>query len=420
MITDFSPIALAVFVIGGVTLLATLGRAGFERIGLPGVVAYLLIGLALGAAHQSFGLLNGELAHGLEVLAATGVVILLFRIGLESNPTTLLQELPAASVALIGSIVPSAALGYLSVRYLLGAPVLPALFVSIALTATSLGVSLAVWRDLGALDTREGALLLDLGELDDIAAVVLLALLLSLTPFLRDGRPVELGAVLLAEGGGLVVKLALLATLCLLFALFVERRLTRWLGRVDAAKAPVVPVAGLGFMFAGLAGVLGFSLAIGALFAGLAFTRDPHKVRLDHAFETLSRFFVPFFFVGIGVKVDIGQLGPAVGGGLLLLAVAVVAKVGGTAIPVLASVGAASALVVGVSTVPRAEIAMIVMERGLSLGEWAVPAELYGAMVFVALCTCLLTPPVVRYLLLRQRRRTAVARRRRGGMRHER
>lgn len=152
-------------------------------------------------------------------------------------------------------------------------------------------------------------------------------------------------------------------------------------------------------MIAALAEALGFSLAVGALFAGLAFSRDPRRLRLDRAFETLFRFFVPFFFVGIGLAVPVGGMGAALGIGGLLLGVAVIGKVAGTALPLVAVTGGSGALLIGVSMVPRAEIALIVMERGRALGDWAVPPELYGAMVLVSLGACLLAPPVVRYLL---------------------
>ena len=64
------------------------------------------------------------------------------------------------------------------------------------------------------------------------------------------------------------------------------------------------------------------------------------------------------------------------------------------------------ALLIGVSMVRRAEIAMTVMERGRMLGDWAVPVEFYGGMVVLTLATRLLTPPVVNCLLRRESRWT--------------
>lgn len=396
-----SSIALAVLVIGLIAVANAPLRIGLKRIGVPDIVGYMALGLGLSAAESEVPFLTGEVHHALDTLAAAGVVILLFRVGLESHPQKLIGQLPRAGLALVGNLVASAGLGYAAARFLIGTELVPALFAAIALAATSVGVSLAVWREAGAIDSDEGALLLDLAELDDLAAVLLLALLLALAPALHglsDGTTVS---GVLALTASLLAKLALLAALCLAFAHYAEAPFTDWLDRHDTLEGSIVPVAGVAFVIAAIAEALGFSLAVGALFAGLAFSRDPRRVRLDRAFETLFRFFVPFFFVGIGLDVPVGALGAALGIGGLLLGVAVVGKVVGTALPLLAVTGGSGALLIGVSMVPRAEIAMIVMDRGRGLGDWAVPPELYGAMVLMSLGTCLLTPPVVRYLLQR-------------------
>lgn len=394
--------ALAVLTVGLVAVLAHPVRILLRRYAVPDVVGYLLLGLALGAVDSRLPFLTEGARHGLETLAAVGLVILLFRVGLESHPQKLVRQLPNAGFALLGNIALSAALGYAAVRYLIGMDVMPSVFAAVALTATSVGVSLAVWRDVGAIGSDEGALLLDLAELDDLSAVLLLALLLALAPALQGagGEAPWLPGL----AGGLLVKLAGFAALCVIFAHYLEARFTAWLNRSDGIAGSIVPVAGLAFVIAALAELLGFSLAVGAIFAGLAFSRDPKRVRLDRAFETLYRFFVPFFFVGIGLDVAIDALGASLAIGGLLLVVAIAGKIAGTALPLVAASGGSGALLIGVSMVPRAEIAMIVMERGQALGGWAVPAALYGGMVFVSLGTCMLTPPVIRYLLSRRGR----------------
>ena len=134
-------VAFAVFVIGAIIVSATLARPVLERFGLPDVVGYVVIGMALSAIDHKIGMVSHEIQAGLHVLAAAGVIILLFRVGLESNPAKLIDQLPNAGVTLIGSIVPSGLLGYLAARYLIGTDPLPALFAGVALTATSVGVS---------------------------------------------------------------------------------------------------------------------------------------------------------------------------------------------------------------------------------------------------------------------------------------
>lgn len=402
-----SPYAFAVLIIGLVAVVAAPLRAGFNRIGLPDIIGYILIGLALGTADSRLYFLSAETRHGLDTLAAAGIVVLLFRAGLESHPRKLVSQLPRAGIAVVGNIVVSAGAGYATSRYLLGTPPIPALFVAAALSATSVGVSLAVWRDEGAIDSDDGALLLDLAELDDVAAVVLLAMLLALAPVVHgngNGNERTVPEVF-AQAGWMLVTLAGFVGACLLFAGFAEKRVSQWFRGLESAVPPIVPVAGIAFLIAALADQLGFSLAVGALFAGLAFSRDPERVRIDKAFDTLFRLFVPFFFVGIGLSVALDLLVAALAVGGILLVAAVAGKIVGTALPLIAASGGAGALLIGVSMVPRAEIAMVVMERGRALGDWAVPPELYAGMVVVALGTCLVTPPIVKNLLRREAKR---------------
>mgnify|MGYP006293181933 CR=1 FL=1 len=77
---------------------------------------------------------------------------------------------------------------------------------------------------------------------------------------------------------------------------------------------------------------------------------------------------------------------------MIVLAAAVVGKVVGTFLPGWKLLGAAPALLLGVSMVPRAEISMIVMERGLAAGGDIVSPRLFGAMVLVTLVTSTVFP----------------------------
>jgi Kef-type K+ transport system membrane component KefB len=92
-------------------------------------------------------------------------------------------------------------------------------------------------------------------------------------------------------------------------------------------------------------------------------------------------------------------MGTAFGMGAILLVAAILRKVIADGVPVSLLAGANSGILIGASMVPRAEIAMLIMQRGLRLGEWAVPNKVYAAMVVVSAATCTLSPLVVRSLL---------------------
>jgi Kef-type K+ transport system membrane component KefB len=117
--------------------------------------------------------------------------------------------------------------------------------------------------------------------------------------------------------------------------------------------------------------------------------------------EPLLSFLTPFFFISIGFGLSLDSFAAAALPGLLLFVVAVVGKVVGVAAVIAPRRGMPQALLLGVSMVPRAEIATVVAYTGLQLGPSYVPPELYAALVVVAALTCLLTPPLLSQLLER-------------------
>mgnify|MGYP000335404020 CR=1 FL=1 len=88
------------------------------------------------------------------------------------------------------------------------------------------------------------------------------------------------------------------------------------------------------------------------------------SVHVDASFQSIHDLFAPFFFVGIGLKVDPSLLTTALGPAVSLLGVALLGKLLGTGGPAWAKLGFGSGVVLGVTMWPRAEIALIVMERG--------------------------------------------------------
>jgi Kef-type K+ transport system membrane component KefB len=194
-------------------------------------------------------------------------------------------------------------------------------------------------------------------------------------------------------------KALVFSACCFLFSAYAEQSLTSFFQRLDPPPDSTIMVAGVGFIIAALAGLLGFSVAIGAFFAGLVFCRDPDAIKIDASFGTFYELFVPFFFLGIGLKIDLNALASALDLGMSLLVVAVVGKVVGVALPVLKVAERRSAILLGISMVPRAEIVMIVMQHGMQLGEWAVPARVFAAMVLVSAATIIIVPIVLRPLL---------------------
>ncbi len=391
--------ALIVLILGMVIALSMLLKAFLDRTPLPALVGYIGLGFGLSLTHQSWGFPSANDREIFLFLGDAGLVVLLFRVGLESNLRRLMSELGRASLVAICEICISGFVAYAACRWLLSMSLPQSLIVAAALTATSVSVAVSLWQGAGMLGTRAGALLVDVAEMDDIAGVVILGLVLALAPGLHAGQ-VRLQAleVVLALS---LAKLALFAAVCLAFARYMERPLLAFLRRWEAPENLILTAISLGFMLAALASMLGLSLAIGAFFAGLMFSRDPRASGLDRVYSPIHELLSPFFFISIGMRVDPSALSAAGAATLVLLAAAVLGKLVGSGVPVWLMEGRQAAMLVGASMVPRAEITLIIMQMGQGLGDWAVSGAIFAAVVLTSVLTCILGALSVKALLAR-------------------
>ena len=384
---------------GIIVVLVVLVKAALDTVHIPSLVGFILIGAVLNAVNRSFGLLPSGTREILGFMARIGLAALLFRIGLESNLKGLLKHLKGAAWICCGNIAVSFAVVFSASYCILGLERIPSLFLSVAFIATSVAIPVNIWKETGDLDSPLGETLVDVAELDDIISILLMAVLFAAVPVLKNGENASLASELSAATGVLLLKLVLFGTLCLLFALYAEKHITRFFKRIQPSPEPMLVIAGIGFIMGGLARVLGFSIAVGAFFGGLVFSRDPEAVRMESSFNSLYALLAPFFFIGIGFHADIRAFSGLSIIIVVLFAAAVAGKIAGTALPAFPGKGWKGSLLLGVSMVPRSEIAMVVMSRGLKTGPWAVPPGVYTGAVITAVLTCILIPVFMRMML---------------------
>lgn len=394
--------SLPVLLVGSSIVIVVLLKNIFERCNLPPLVAYLIYGLLLRVAGDQTGMFTNQVIAAFDILAKLGIVALLFRVGLHSHPRALLAKLPQASVIWLGNFMLAAALGYFAAYYLLGLSGIASMFVAAALSTTSVGVAVAAWEDADLLESGTGQLVLDVAELDDISGIAFMALLLALVPVLSLDAE-KIWGVVATTSITFVLKFALFIIGCVLFAHHLEPRLTAFVSRLHAPPERMLLVAGVGFVIAAIAGSLGFSLAIGALFAGLVFSSDPEAIKTELSFESLYSFLTPFFFISLGMNIDPSVIGDALWPGLLLFLVAVAGKVLGAGLASYPLTAIGGMIAIGVSMVPRAEISLLIIHQA---NQWPdiVPDSIYAAVVIVSALTCLLTPFVLQWCFRRWHR----------------
>jgi Kef-type K+ transport system membrane component KefB len=189
-------------------------------------------------------------------------------------------------------------------------------------------------------------------------------------------------------------------TACWVFSVYIEQRLTRFVERYETRHEPMVLMLSIGFIIAALAEVSGLSLAVGAFLAGLAFSRDTAAAKERVVFNGLYVVFTPFFFIGLGLNIDLAAFSSALWPGLILLLAAIAGKILGTSLPAYRRLGGYGALLIGVSMIPRAEIAMVIMQKALAAG--AEPRA-FAAMMIVTVGTVLFTSLLLPWMMKRER-----------------
>ena len=381
--TGVADALVALFV---VLLAAKLGDELFKRIHQPALVGEILAGVIVGPSVLHLV----EPNETLEVFAELGVVFLLFWVGLETRLSDM-REVggTAVRVGALGVIVPFAA-GY-GAGHVLGESAETSVFIGAALVATSVGITSAVLIELKALTTRAARIILGAAVVDDILAMVLLAV-----------------AVGVAEQGGVdAVSIAIVIGIAVAFVGFVAlggtRIVARWPDVFHAPKfseSPLLPAVILCLGLAAFAAQIGLAAIIGAFLAGMvvAETKDRHDFEEEVA--PLYAFFPPFFFAFIGLELELGAFADvgtiALLAGLTLLAfVTKFVACWWAARPL----GAQEAIVVGVGMVPRGEVGIIVAGIGATAG--VVEADLFAVIVGMSIATTLLVPPLLRRALER-------------------
>jgi Kef-type K+ transport system membrane component KefB len=135
------------------------------------------------------------------------------------------------------------------------------------------------------------------------------------------------------------------------------------------------------------------------MMAGLAFSRDHEAVHTNTRIKMLYDFFVPFFFINIGLQIDPGVVTESLWLAAPLLLAAIAGKLIGVGLPILFRSGYRDALLLGFSMIPRAEITMLIVFQAGMLNNSLISPELYSAMVIVVVLSSVASPVVLRKLI---------------------
>jgi Kef-type K+ transport system membrane component KefB len=355
----------------------------FERLKQPAVVGEILAGVIIGPS--ILGLV--EPSEIINVFADIGVIFLLFTVGMEIKPKEILNVGPrAAWVGVLGVILPFVA-GYFIAK-LWGGSFIEAMFIGAALVATSVGITARVLGSMGLLNTQTSRIILGAAVIDDILGLLILSVVSSISK------------------GGIdhyaIIRTSFLAILFVLIVGVVGSQLMKPLAprienlRISKSLFSFGLILCLGLSY--IAIYMQVAAIIGAFLAGMMMSEASEKnPKMQKMSNGVMEFFVPFFLVNIGM-----QLNPQIfkDWSVLLFAivitiVAVITKFVGCGLGAW-GLGRIKAAQVGIGMVPRGEVGIVVAQIGLGLA--VMNEKFFGAVLFMAIATTLIAPPLIKLL----------------------
>jgi Kef-type K+ transport system membrane component KefB len=358
------------------------------KLGQPAVLGELLAGVVLGPTLLNiFGLpfiTNQSLQLEFKHLAEIGVILLMFMAGLETDLKALSRVGKIAVFAgVLGVLFPITLGGLVALPF--GYSFDKALFIGIILSATSVSISAQTLLELGVLKRKEGIALLGAAVIDDVLVILVLSLFIALA-IGTGGGVTEILAVVLRMVGFFVVT-GLFLWKILPWLLHQARRLPISESLTATTLVVILAVAWAAEYVGGIA------LIVGAFLVGVVIARTEHKLKLEKSFHTLAYgFFVPIFFVSIGLAANLSQLSASdLVFASVIVVVAVASKVIGCGLGArLGGFNNGEAFRMGLGMISRGEVGLIVASVGLQQG--LLQQSAYGVMVLMVLTTTLITP----------------------------
>lgn len=330
---------------------------------MPRVVGALLAGLVLGPAMLNVLSETDFLSR----LSELGVIVILFTAGMGTD----LRELKSAGkagflVALCGVLVPMAmgtGFGFLAGRagWLADNTLLENIFLGTVLTATSVSITVETLKELGRLDTQVGSTILAAALIDDVLGLVALTVVASMA-----GDESGLLLVLLK-----IVLFFVFAVAAAFGGIWLFRQIIDHAHQKNLRRYPVFAFVVCLLLAYCAEEFFGVADIIGAFVAGLVVACTSKADYIRSKFEPLSYLLLtPVFFAGIGIKVELPRLTASlVAFSLLLLAVAILSKIIGCGLGAkICGFNTAECIQVGTGMACRGEVALIVANRGLSMG----------------------------------------------------
>jgi len=361
----------------------------FSKFKLPAVLGELVAGIIIGPfALGSLPVFDGKplviLNETVRQIGEIAGIVILFIAGLEITPREFLKGgIASFTVGACGVIVPFF-LGYY-VFTIFGLEGLQSVLIATALTATSVAISVRVLTELGKMQTKEAKLILGAAIVDDILAIAVLSVVITMVQT-GNMMPNVIDIIFL------ILKILGIFAALLIGAIIIIPKILH-AERLWKAKGSIEGIVTASFFgAAAIAAVIGLSPIVGAFSVGMVVASTRIIKRVEEYVDKLEIIFAPLFFAIIGAQVNLTGINLDV---LLLSAivivVAILSKLIGCALPAMMFLrNKSKAMKVGIGMISRGEVGLIVAGIGVTSG--ALSSNIYTTVIIMVAVTTLITP----------------------------
>jgi len=283
---------LDVFVEISVILIIATMVAGVMRIlKQPMIIGYIIAGLLL----SPFFLNVIKSTDAISIFSQMGVTFLLFIVGLNLSPRVIKEVGKVSLVTGVGQVLFTSIIGYFISRTL-GFSVITSLYIAVALTFSSTIIIMKLLSDKNDLDKLYGKISIGFLLVQDLIAIIILIFISSFS----SGSSMA-NSLLLLFGKGVI-----LIILMVIISLYILPRLSEFFARSQEFLFLFSIAWGLGL--ATLFYLIGFSIEIGALIAGITLSVSPYHYEISSKMRPLRDFFIILFFILLGSQLTFGNI----------------------------------------------------------------------------------------------------------------
>jgi Kef-type K+ transport system membrane component KefB len=336
----------------------------------PLILAYLIAGFFIGP----FGMGWIKSQESIQIISELGLIFMLFMIGLEIDLKKIVRAGRVILFAAGGQLIGGCILGvlfFVGIGLSMGGGGFDALYLCIACALSSTVIIVKVLYEKRELDTLPGRITLGVLVLQDIFAILFLAV----QPSLAD---LQIGVILLS----IARVVALVVT-----ALALSRYVLPPLFHQIARRPELVLLGALAwcFLIGEIAELLHLSREMGSLVAGVSLSTFPYALDVTAKVTTLRDFFITLFFVALGMTIPIPNLS-VIGLALIIAAFTVVSRVVTTFTPLyLLKQGLRASLLPAINLAQISEFSLVVIQTGITAGHIKTQTASAASFAFVLL-----------------------------------